>query len=242
MFPTLSEAINGENASPCRSLLQQSGCCVGLVLLVLKALRRSGVAEIHTDKPPDSFMGRPRRRCRRRRFSRGSPGPFGRQAWLRTVRSSPPTMFRNLARRERASYDDGHRLLPAWSASWTQKRRYGATSSTSAIVLIFFGFAVKASKQNAQVLLRRANRRPSALPIRYDACRSDDDGQADDAAIGACSKAPAIAALYPAKWAWHKHETSRQRPRCHPPDVRRGPLLVLALPKRGPRRRAFRFS
>jgi cytochrome c-type biogenesis protein CcmF len=89
------------------------------------------------------------------------------------------------------------------------KRRYGGYIVHLGIVLIFLGFAGNGFKKDEQVLLKPGQQATIAgYTIRNDGLKVNDDGQKQmtTAYLSVFRKGKLIDTLYPAKWAYRKHE------------------------------------
>ncbi len=89
------------------------------------------------------------------------------------------------------------------------KRRYGGYIVHLGIVLIFLGFAGNGFKKDEQVLLKPGQQATIAsYTIRNDGLKVNDDGQKQmtTAYLSVFQKGKLIDTLYPAKWAYRKHE------------------------------------
>jgi cytochrome c-type biogenesis protein CcmF len=91
------------------------------------------------------------------------------------------------------------------------KRRYGGYVVHLGIVLMFLGFAGEAYKLDEQVLLKQGQAATVGnWQFRNDGIKVHDDGQKQmtTAYIAVLEDGKQISTLYPARWVFHKHESS----------------------------------
>ncbi len=214
MFPTLSEAINGERLTVAAPFYNKWMLPIGLVLLVLTGIapllawRKSTLINLR-----DSFLWPTAAAL----VTGGAFVAVGFRVWASglcfalcafVTATIVQEFWRGANVRRTTTGTDFFTALVG--VVGRNKRRYGGYIVHLGIVLIFFGFAGEGFKQNAQVLLRPGEQTTlGRYAIRYDRLSVDDDGQKQMTAahMSVFREGKQIAALYPAKWAWHKHET-----------------------------------
>ena len=214
MFPTLSEAVNGERLTVAAPFYNKWMLPIGLVLLVLTgvapllAWRKSTIVNLR-----DSFLW-PTAAA----LVTGSVfAALGFRVWASGLCFAlcafvTATIVQEFWRgaNVRRSTTGTDFLTGLLGLVGRNKRRYGGYIVHLGIVLIFFGFAGEGFKQEAQVLLRPGEQTTlGPYTIRYDRLSVDDDGQKQMTAahMSIFRDGQQVAALYPAKWAWRKHET-----------------------------------
>jgi cytochrome c-type biogenesis protein CcmF len=214
MFPTLSELLRGERLTVAAPFYNKWMLPIGLVLLVLTgvapllAWRKSTLVNLR-----DSFL------------------------WPTVAAVAVGALFVSLGFRVWASglcfalcaFVAGTIVQEFWrganvrrSTTGTDfftalvgivgrnKRRYGGYIVHLGIVLIFFGFAGEGFKQESQVLMRPGEETTlGRYMLRYDRLSVNDDGQKQMTAahMSVFRDGTQVGSLYPAKWAWHGHET-----------------------------------
>ena len=214
MFPTLSEAINGERLTVAAPFYNKWMLPIGLVLLVLTGIapllawRKSTLINLR-----DSFLWPTVSAV----VVGGAFVAVGFRVWASglcfalcafVTATIVQEFWRGANVRRTTTGTDFFTALVG--VVGRNKRRYGGYIVHLGIVLIFFGFAGEGFKQNAQVLLRPGEQTIlGRYTIRYDRLSVEDDGQKQMTAahMSVFKGGKQIAALYPAKWAWHKHET-----------------------------------
>jgi len=213
MFPTLSEAVTGERLTVAGAFFNKWMAPVGLVLLLLTgvgpllAWRRSTIGNL-----VDSFLW---------------PVAAGVAAWAVSLAFRIPlwpsglcfalcglvvgTVVQEFWRGARVRRKNtGTDLLTALvGLVGRNKRRYGGYIVHVGIVLIFFGFAGNAKKLDEQVLLHVGQEaKIGRYTIRNNGIKVSDDGQKQmtTAYLAVFVDGKEIDGLYPARWAYRRHE------------------------------------
>src|SRR5947208_3890437 len=213
MFPTLSEAVTGERLTVAGALLNKWMAPVGLVLLLLTgvgpllAWRRSTIRNL-----VESFL---------------VPAACGLAAGAAALAFRIPiwpaglcfalcgfvvgTVAQEFWRGARVRRKNtGTDILTALvGLVGRNKRRYGGYIVHVGIVLIFFGFAGNAKKLDEQVLLRVGqDAKIGRYTIRNNGIKVSDDGQKQmtTAYLSVFVDGKQIDGLYPARWAYRRHE------------------------------------
>jgi cytochrome c-type biogenesis protein CcmF len=214
MFPTLSEAIRGERLTVAAPFYNKWMLPIGLVLLVLTGIapllawRKSTLTNLR-----DSFLW-PTIAA----FVIGAVFiALGFRVWASglcfalcafVTATIVQEFWRGAnVRRSTTGTDFVTALIGIVGRN---KRRYGGYIVHLGIVLIFFGFAGEGFKQEAQVLLKPGEQTTlGRYTLRYDRLSVDDDGQKQMTAahMSVFRDGRQVGSLYPAKWAWHGHET-----------------------------------
>ena len=216
MFPTLSEAVNGERLTVGPPFFNQWMAADRPDPAVPDRRRAAArVAQVDARRicaisscGPSTAGARHRRRRRRARRPRLGSGHLLRV--LRVCRRHDRCRS-SCAARACGAATTGTDLFTAMIGLVARnKRRYGGYIVHVGIVLIFLGFAGNGFKQDEQLLLKPGSRRRSAhYTVRLDALRVTDDGQKQMITghiDGLRTTARRSTQMYPAKWFFRKHE------------------------------------
>ena len=213
MFPTLSEAVTGERLTVAGAFFNKWMAPVGLVLLLLTgvgpllAWRRSTLRNL-----VDSFLW-PVAAC----VAAGAGAmAFRIPLWSAglcfalcgfVVGTVVQEFWRGASVRRKNTGTD--MLTALIGLVGRNKRRYGGYIVHVGIVLIFFGFAGNAKKLDEQVLLKVGQEaKIGRYTIRNNGIKVSDDGQKQmtTAYLAVYADGKEIDGLYPARWAYRRHE------------------------------------
>jgi cytochrome c-type biogenesis protein CcmF len=213
MFPTLSEAVTGERLTVAGAFFNKWMAPVGLVLLLLTgvgpllAWRRSTLRNL-----VDSFLW-PAAAC----VAAGAGAmAFRIPLWSAglcfalcgfVVGTVVQEFWRGASVRRKNTGTD--MLTALIGLVGRNKRRYGGYIVHVGIVLIFFGFAGNAKKLDEQVLLKVGQEaKIGRYTIRNNGIKVSDDGQKQmtTAYLAVYAGGKEIDGLYPARWAYRRHE------------------------------------
>jgi cytochrome c-type biogenesis protein CcmF len=213
MFPTLSEAVTGERLTVAGPFFNKWLVPIGLILLVLTGIgpllawRRSTVKNLI-----DQFVW---------------PVIAGGVSLVATIILKIPVWSAGLCftlcgfvvgtvvqefwrgarvRRKNTGTDLFTALVGLVGRN---KRRYGGYIVHVGIVLIFFGFAGNVRKLDDQVLLKQgAETKIGRYTVRNNGIKVSDDGQKQmtTAYLAVFTNGQQIDSLYPARWAYRRHE------------------------------------
>jgi cytochrome c-type biogenesis protein CcmF len=213
MFPTLSEAITGERLTVGPPFFTKWMLPVGLILLVLTgvgpllAWRKSTFTNLRDSFlwPTVAAVG-----------TAAALAAVGLRVWSSglcfalcafVVGTIVQEFWRGANVRRGATGTD---FLTAMIGLVSRnKRRYGGYIVHIGIVLICFGFAGNGYKRDEQVLLKPGQDvTVGRFTVRNDRVNVSDDGQKQmtTAYVSVFDKGKQIDTLYPAKWAYRKHE------------------------------------
>jgi len=213
MFPTLSEAIAGERLTVGPPFFNQWMLPIGLLLLLLTGIgpllawRKSTIRNLR-----DSFLWPTVAAL----TTAGVFTALGFRVWVSglcfalcafVTGTVVQEFWRGGNVRRRATGTDLFTAIVGLVGR--NKRRYGGYIVHLGIVLIFFGFAGEGFKQEQQVLLKPGEQTTLGhFSVRYDRLTIRDDGQKQmtTAFVTVFEDGRQIATMYPAKWAFHKHE------------------------------------
>jgi cytochrome c-type biogenesis protein CcmF len=213
MFPTLSEAVTGDRLTVGPPFFTKWMMPVGLVLLVLTgvgpqlAWRKSTLANLR-----DSFMWPTLAAA----VTVVGLAALGLHVWSSglcfalcafVTAAIIQEFWRGANVRRGATGTDF--LTALVGLVGRNKRRYGGYIVHVGIVLMFFGFAGNGYKRDEQVLLKPGQDiTVGRFTIRNDRVTVVDDGQKQmtTAYLSVYDKGKQIDTLYPAKWAFRKHE------------------------------------
>jgi cytochrome c-type biogenesis protein CcmF len=214
MFPTLSEAIAGERLTVGPPFFNKWMLPIGLVLLLLTgvgpllAWRKSTLGNLR-----DQFLWP----VLSATIVGGAFVALGFRVWVSGICVAlcafvTATIAQEFWRGARVRQGNtGTDLLTALIGLTSRnKRRYGGYIVHLGIVLIFFGFAGEGFKQEKQVLMKPGEETTlGQYTIRYDRLSVADDGQKQMVTghTTIFEGGRQIDAMFPAKWAFHKHET-----------------------------------
>ena len=213
MFPTLSEAVTGERLTVAGAFFNKWMAPVGLVLLLLTGIgpllawRRSTLRNL-----VDSFLW-PAAAC----VAAGAGAmAFRIPLWSAglcfalcgfVVGTVVQEFWRGASVRRKNTGTD--MLTALIGLVGRNKRRYGGYIVHVGIVLIFFGFAGNAKKLDEQVLLKVGQEaKIGRYTIRNNGIKVSDDGQKQmtTAYLAVYVDGKEIDGLYPARWAYRRHE------------------------------------
>ena len=215
MFPTLSEAVTGERLTVAGAVLQQvddagrpgdAGAHRRRAAARVAAARRSRTSR-------DSSCGPAARVCVAGSVAMAASGfRSGRLASASrcAASSSAPIVqefWRGASVRRRNTGTDF--LTAMIGLVGRNKRRYGGYIVHVGIVLIFFGFAGNARKLDEQVNLKPGQEaKIGSYTIRNTGVKVSDDGQKQmtTAYLAVFVGGKQIDGLYPARWAYRRHE------------------------------------
>jgi len=213
MFPTLSEAVTGERLTVAGAFFNKWMAPVGLVLLLLTGIgpllawRQSTIRNL-----VDSFLWP---------LAGGVTAGAGAMAFRIPVWPAGlcfalcgfvvGTVVQEFWRGARIRRKNtGTDMLTALiGLVGRNKRRYGGYIVHVGIVLIFFGFAGNAKKLDEQVLLKVGQEaKIGRYTIKNNGIKVSDDGQKQmtTAYLGVSVDGKEIDGLYPARWAYRRHE------------------------------------
>ncbi|MGE3509562.1 MAG: cytochrome c-type biogenesis CcmF C-terminal domain-containing protein [Vicinamibacterales bacterium] len=214
MFPTLSEALTGERLTVGPPFFNKWMLPIGLVLLVLTgvgpllAWRKSTLSNVR-----DQFLWP----ITSGLVVGGIFVALGFRIWISGICWAlcgfvAGTILQEFVRGTRVRQGNtGSDFLTALIGLTSRnKRRYGGYIVHLGIVLIFFGFAGEGFKQEKQVLLRPGQEVTlGRYTLRHDKLTVADDGQKQMVTghLSVFAGGRHIDSLYPAKWAFHKHES-----------------------------------
>ena len=213
MFPTLSEAVTGERLTVGPPFFNKWMMPIGLILLALTgvgpqlAWRKSTVANLR-----DSFLWPTLAGL----VTAGALAAFGLHVWSSglcfalcafVLVAILQEFWRGANVRKGTTGTDV--LTAMIGLVGRNKRRYGGYIVHVGIVLMFFGFAGEGYKLDEQVLLKPGE----DITIGRYTVRNDRIGVADDghkqmttAYLSVFKDGEPAGNLYPAKWAYHKHQ------------------------------------
>jgi cytochrome c-type biogenesis protein CcmF len=213
MFPTLSEAVTGDRLTVGPPFFTKWMMPVGLVLLVLTgvgpqlAWRKSTLANLR-----DSFMWPVLAAV----VTVAGLAALGLRVWSSgvcfalcafVIAAIVQEFWRGTNVRRGATGTDF--LTALVGLVGRNKRRYGGYIVHVGIVLMFFGFAGNGYKRDEQVLLKAGTETSiGRFTVRNDRVDVVDDGQKQmtTAYLSVFENGKQIDTLYPAKWAFRKHE------------------------------------
>jgi len=214
MFPTLSEAITGERLTVGPPFFNKWMLPIGLILLVLTgvgpllAWRKSTLVNLR-----DQFLWPATAAL----VVGGAFVALGFRIWVSGIcfalcgfvfTTIAQEFWRGaMVRKSNTGTDVLTALIGLVSRN---KRRYGGYIVHLGIVLIFFGFAGEGFKQERQVLLKPgAETTIGDYTVRHDKLTVGDDGQKQMVTghLSIFQGGKQIDTMFPAKWAFHKHES-----------------------------------
>jgi cytochrome c-type biogenesis protein CcmF len=213
MFPTLSEAVTGERLTVAAPFFNKWMTPVGLILLGLTgfgpllAWRRSTVRNLMDQFLWPALSGA---------VSLGIALALGIPVWSAglcfalcgfVVGTVAQEFYRGARVRRKNTGTDFFTALVGLVGR--NKRRYGGYIVHVGIVFIFLGFAGNARKLDEQVHLKPGETKQiGRYTIRHDAIKIVDDGQKQmtTAYLTVFKDGKEIDGLYPAKWAYRRHE------------------------------------
>jgi cytochrome c-type biogenesis protein CcmF len=214
MFPTLSEAVTGERLTVAAPFFNKWMTPVGLILLGLTgfgpllAWRRSTVRNLMDQFLWPALSGA---------VSLGIALALGIPVWSAglcfalcgfVVGTVAQEFYRGARVRRKNTGTDFFTALVGLVGR--NKRRYGGYIVHVGIVFIFLGFAGNARKLDEQVHLKPGETKQiGRYTIRHDAIKIVDDGQKQmtTAYLTVFKVGKDIVGLYPAIWAYRRHET-----------------------------------
>ena len=214
MFPTLSEAIAGERLTVGPPFFNKWMLPIGLVLLLLTGIgpllawRKSTLVNLRDQFlwPVTSALA-----------VGGLFVALGFRIWISGLCFALCAMVAGTVIQEfwrganvRRGNTGTDMLTALIGLVGRNKRRYGGYIVHLGIVLIFFGFAGEGFKQEKQVLLKPGEETTlGQYTIRHDRLSVSDDGQKQMVTghMTIFSGGKQIDTMFPAKWAFHKHET-----------------------------------
>jgi cytochrome c-type biogenesis protein CcmF len=213
MFPTLSEAIKGERLTVAAPFYNKWMAPVGLVLLLLTGIgpllgwRKSTLSNLRNQFiwPIATML-----------VVGGGVLALGVRVWTAGIcfalcgfvaGTVGQEFWHGVNVRRRATGTDVFTALVGLVGR--NKRRYGGYIIHIGVVLMFLGFAGQTFKQDKQVALNPGQQASiGRYTVRYDSLHVEDDGQKQmiTAYVTAFAGGKEIARLYPAKWAFRRHE------------------------------------
>ena len=234
MFPTITEAINGERLTVGPPFFNKWMTPVGLMLLFADRHRAAaGVAQDHDRRTWCSSS------CGRRRWrwwSAVGVVALGVRVWSSGICFALcGFVFGTIsqeycAARTSAQATSGADLLTAMiGLVGRNKRRYGGYIVHLGIVLMFLGFAGEGMSRDEQLLLKPGEEATVGdYTLHLDALRVTDDGQKQMVTAhitrARTRTGSDLGKMYPAKWYFRKHEDQPTTEVGDPPHVRRRPL------------------
>ncbi|HWW87077.1 MAG TPA: heme lyase CcmF/NrfE family subunit, partial [Vicinamibacterales bacterium] len=213
MFPTLSEAITGERLTVAAPFFTKWMLPIGLILLLLTgvgpllAWRKSTVRNF-TEQflwPAGAFLTTIVAMLALKIPVWAAGLCFALCAFVTTT--IVQEFWRGANVRRKNTRTDFFTALVGLVGK--NKRRYGGYIVHIGIVLIFLGFAGNASKKDQQVLLKPGQEAQIGhYVIRSNGIKVNDDGQKQmtTAYLSVFVNGKQIDSLYPAKWAYRRHE------------------------------------
>jgi cytochrome c-type biogenesis protein CcmF len=213
MFPTISEAVNGERLTVGPPFFNKWMLPIGLILLALTGIgpllawRKSTLGNLREQFLWPVLAGA---------TTAGGLLAFGMRLWgplacfalsVFVLATIVQEFWRGARVRRQATGTDIVTALIGLVAR--SKRRYGGYTVHLGIVLMFLGFAGAGFKVDHQVSLRPGQSTQVArYQIRYDGIQVSDDGQKQmvTAQLAVSRDGKPLGTLRPAKWFYRKHE------------------------------------
>jgi cytochrome c-type biogenesis protein CcmF len=213
MFPTLSEAITGERLTVGPPFFTKWMLPIGFAMLILTGIgpqmawRKSTLANLR-----DSFLWPTLAGV----VTAGGLAALGLRVWSSglcfalcafVTAAIIQEFWRGANVRRGATGTDFFTALVGLVGR--NKRRYGGYIVHVGIVLMFFGFAGNGYKKDEQVLLKQGQSATiGRFSVRNDRVNVSDDGakQMSTAYLSIFENGKQIDTMYPAKWAYRKHE------------------------------------